>query len=427
MAGIFLTACGNRNEEEAEPELQSEAQTETEPELQTEVQSEPQTEAQSESLPENDSWTQAYLSVIDELRADWELDRIDFSLIYINDDDIPELVFGPEGSGVSVYTWQDGHVYTVMDMWPYGTWGRVYAYVPFQGIIGTVCYSFGDTDYGHWHGDYWDFYQMTETCELEYAYGLSRVYDYVGDTYENETVNYYYEEDGMPEPQEITEEEFNTYGVAGEREFYYEDGEKYILLIGHSSANEIINMLMHPEQAGWQRPDDDKESEITLSDITWDDYDSGNTWETWMYFSFSDGTVVDIQSPYISIVQKVDYVDITGDGKDEVLIYRYFANTATEYTLVNFFQIEEKSVIEISPEVELDELSGDVWNVIEEDFSKQEYDMPILRLESYDKVPGLAYPDKRVLVGYQNGGWQILEWVDCPLNCNPRFHTQYPG
>ncbi|MBD5453899.1 MAG: hypothetical protein HDR30_06245, partial [Lachnospiraceae bacterium] len=102
---------------------------------------------------------------------------------------------------------------------------------------------------------------------------------------------------------------------------------------------------------------DDKESEVTLSDITWDDYNSGNTWETWMYFSFSDGTVVDIQSPYMSIVQKVDYVDITGDGKDEVLIYRYFANTATEYTLVNFFQIEEKNVTEISPEVELEELA----------------------------------------------------------------------
>lgn len=237
MAGIFLSACGNKGREEeeqesqieAQSELQSEAQTGTELELQTEVQSEPQTEAQSESLPENDSdsWTQEYLSVIDELRADWELDRIDFSLIYINDDDIPELVFSPEGYWVSIYTWQDGHVYTVVDTWPYGTWGRVYAYVPFQGIIGTVCYSFGDTDYGHWHGDYWDFYQMTETCELEYAYGLSRIYDYVGDTYENETINYYYEEDGMPEPQEITEEEFDTYGVAGEREFYNESAVQH--------------------------------------------------------------------------------------------------------------------------------------------------------------------------------------------------------
>ncbi|MBD5523433.1 MAG: hypothetical protein HDR04_03255 [Lachnospiraceae bacterium] len=33
--------------------------------------------------------------------------------------------------------------------------------------------------------------------------------------------------------------------------------------------------------------------------------------------------------------------DIIWDGTDEVLIYRYFANTATEYTLINFFQIEQ--------------------------------------------------------------------------------------
>lgn len=414
MAGIFLTACGKQSGEEEEQESQIEAQFE----LQSEEQTESQTEVQSEPIPENDSgsWAQAYLSVIAELREDYELDRIDFSLVYINDDEIPELVFGPEGYWVSVYTWQDGQVYTVMDMWGYGHWGRVYAYVPFQGIIGTVCYSFGDTDYGHWNGDYWDFYKMTKNCELEYAYGLSRIYDYVGDTYENETVNYYYEEDVMSEPQEITEEEFNIYCVAGEREFYYEDAEKYILLIGRSSAYEIINALMHPEQAGWQRLNADKEPEITLSDITWDDYYGGGNkfYETWIHFSFSDGTAVDMQLPYESIVQKLDFVDITGDGEDEVLIYRYFANTATEYTLINFFQIEENIVTEISPEVELEELAGDVWNVIEEDFSEKECDMPVLRLESYDKVPGLAYPDKRVLVGYQNGGWQILERVDCP-------------
>lgn len=188
----------------------------------------------------------------------------------------------------------------------------------------------------------------------------------------------------------------------------------FLTACGNKGSEDEELELQSEVQIGTEPELQTKEPEITLSDITWDDYDSGNTWETWMYFSFSDGTVVDIQSPYISIVQKVDYVDITGDGKDEVLIYRYFANTATEYTLVNFFQIEGKSVTEISPEVELEELAEDVWNVIEEDFSKQEYDIPILWLESYDKVPGLAYPDKRVLVGYQDGGWQILEWVDCP-------------
>ena len=179
------------------------------------------------------------------------------------------------------------------------------------------------------------------------------------------------------------------------------------------SQIEVQSELRSEAQIGTE-PELQTDTKITLSDVTWDDYYSDEFYETWMHFSFNDGTVVDTELPYESIVQRVDYVDITGDGKDEVLIYRYFANTATEYTLLNFFRIEEKTVTEISPEVELEELAGDVWSVVEEDFSKQEYDMPILRLESYDKVPGLAYTDKSVSVGYQDGGWQILEWVDCP-------------
>lgn len=412
-AGIFLTACGSRHEEEAEREMQPEVQIQTQPETPPEIQVESQQVVQIELQPEpesendSDSWAQAYISVIDELREDWELDEIDFSLIYINDDDIPELVFGPEGYWVSVYTWQDEQTFPLMDKWAYGNWGRVYAYVPFQGIIGTVCYSFDDTDYGHWYGDYWDFYQMTETCELEYAYGISRIYDYVGDTYENETVNYYYEEEDMTEPREITEEEFNAYGVVGEREFYCEDAEKYILLIGHSSADEIINELM---QTGQQLSNDEEEEETSLSDITWEDYNSGNEWKAWIHFSFNDGTVIDKELPYSpSIVEKADFVDITGDGTDEVLIYRYFANTATEYTLVNFFQIEENSVTEISPELELEELADNVWSVVDADFSEKEYDIPVFTMESYVKENMVAYADKRLLVGYQDGGWKILE------------------
>lgn len=152
------------------------------------------------------------------------------------------------------------------------------------------------------------------------------------------------------------------------------------------------------------------EVEITLSDITWDDYNSGNEYETWLHFSFMDGTVVDKELPHSpSMVKKVDYIDITGDGKDEVLIYRYFANTATEYTLVNFFQIEENTVTEISPELELKELADNVWSVVDADFSEEEYDMPVFTMESYVKENMMTYTDKRLLVGYQDGGWQIIE------------------
>ncbi|MDE6845017.1 MAG: hypothetical protein K2J99_04535 [Lachnospiraceae bacterium] len=163
-------------------------------------------------------------------------------------------------------------------------------------------------------------------------------------------------------------------------------------------------------QIGQKPLNDDIEAKITLSDITWDDYNSGNEWKTCLHFSFSDGTIVDKELSYNpSMIQKVDFADITGDGMDEIIIYRYFANTATEYTLVNFFQIEGNTVTEISPELELEELGNNVWSVIDVDFSEEEYNMPVFTMESYVKENMIVTTDKRLLVGYQNDGWQIIE------------------
>ena len=418
--GIFLTACGSAGEEEAEQESQpvtacdstgeekaeQESQPEEQDELQAETQSDIQAEFQTESQSEielkrdNDNWAQAYLSVISELQEDWNLDKMDFGLIYVNDDDIPELVFGPEGYWVSVYTWQDGQVYTVMDQEAYGTWGRYYTYIPFQNVIKDYAYYYFDyDDNGFTRRLYDDFYQMAETTyELEYVHGLivEDVIQYEADEVEA-YVLYYVEPDGTE--REIIDEEYDAYFFARE--------EEYIRLRGDLSADEIINELV---KAGQQFSNDEGETEITLSDIMWDDYNSGS-YETWLHFSFSDGTEVDEELRYSpSTVENVDFVDITGDGKDEVLIYSYFVNTVTEYTLINFFKIEENCVTEISPELELEELANNVWDVIDIDFSEEKYGMPVFTMESYVKMNALADTDKRVLVGYQGGGWQILEW-----------------
>lgn len=402
--GIFLTACGSRGEDEAEQESRTEEQDELQTETQSDVQVEFQTETQSEQEVKmnHDNWAQAYLSVIDELRENRNLDVLEFSLLYVNDDDIPELVFGPDGCWVSVYTWQDGQVYIVMDQRPC-LWMRTYTYVPFQNSIKSYVYDcLNYDDDGYTSRYYEEFYQMAETTyELEYIYGLimEDIIKYADEAGGMEpSTTYYVEQDRIE--REITEEEYNAYYVREEED---------IKLRGNSSADEIINELV--KAGGQQLSKDEGEAESTLPDITWDDYNSGSL-DTWLHFSFSDGTEVDEELSLTSIVKNVDYVDITGDGKGEVLIYRYFANTATEYTLINIFQIEENCVTEISPELELEELANDVWSVIDMDFSEEEYDMPVFTMESYGKMNALAYPDKRVLVGYQGGGWQILEWFD---------------
>ncbi len=406
MAGIFLTACGGRGEEEAEQESRTEEQDELQTETQPDIQDEFQTVAQSEQEVKmnHDNWAQAYLSVIDELREDWNLDGLDFSLSYVDDDDIPELVFGHNEYWVSVYTWQDGQVYTVMDAWPYGLWGRFYSYVPFQNSIKSYVYDFDYDDDGVIERGYDEFYQMAETTyELEYLYELiaEDIIKYADEASGREASTKYYVEQDRTK-REITEEEYNA---------YFAREEEDIELKGDFTADEIINELVKVSQ---QLSKDEGDTEKILPGITWDDYHSGS-YETWLHFSFSDGTQIDKELQYSpSTVEKVEFVDITGDGTDEVLVYRYFVNTATEYNLIHFFRIEENGVTEISPESELEELADNVWNVIDADFSEKEYDMPVLMMESYVKENMLAYPNKRVLVGYQGDGWQILEWFDCP-------------
>lgn len=54
-----------------------------------------------------------------------------FDLIYVNEDEIPELVSGREGYFVNLYTYQDGTLYTLMNHWAYGAMGNSgYEYSP---------------------------------------------------------------------------------------------------------------------------------------------------------------------------------------------------------------------------------------------------------------------------------------------------------
>ena len=63
-----------------------------------------------------------------ELDCSWELG---YDLIYFDEDDIPELVLGLSGYYVSMYTYHDGKVYTLMDYWGYGAGGNGgYEYCP---------------------------------------------------------------------------------------------------------------------------------------------------------------------------------------------------------------------------------------------------------------------------------------------------------
>lgn len=167
----------------------------SEPEADT---SQAQPPVQDESEPEKASdWVLAYLNKMDEEAQtvnEWnenqEWSSWEYDLIYLDDDDIPELVSGPDGYWVSVYTYHDGQLYTLIDEWGYGAFGIAgYEYALRTGIV-----SVADADYAGAvvYSYYW---KVNEAHELETVCAFRS--DYYVD----------YNENGWPDDDEYTEEE----------------------------------------------------------------------------------------------------------------------------------------------------------------------------------------------------------------------------
>lgn len=59
-----------------------------------------------------------------------------YDLIYFDEDSLPELATGVNGCYVSLYTYHDGTVYTLMDHWAYGAMGNAgYEYCPSKNSL----------------------------------------------------------------------------------------------------------------------------------------------------------------------------------------------------------------------------------------------------------------------------------------------------
>ncbi len=91
-------------------------------------------EAVTETVSD-DSYKAAYLETCRSL-AETEGKDMKFELVDIDGDKVPELAAGNEGYWVSLYTYADGKVFTVMDHCPYGAMGNTgYEFLPGQNCI----------------------------------------------------------------------------------------------------------------------------------------------------------------------------------------------------------------------------------------------------------------------------------------------------
>lgn len=220
-ANPLLSAKDNNSEERDTVE-----QTELKQDNKTEERDieEADTEADSTDTTKEDTaewaYRQAYIDTINAYVSEHPDSNLIYDLVYIDDDDIPELMIGVLGYYDNLYTYSDGEVKQLMDCWPYGAGGNPgYEYIPRQNVIRNYNSDMaGAIRYVYYYG-------MDSNCELEpYFDGSLSIWffndanhNYMideGEYDENNPVEYYYYND-----QEITAEEYNSYLIEGDYEW----------------------------------------------------------------------------------------------------------------------------------------------------------------------------------------------------------------
>ncbi len=154
-------------------------------------------------------------------------------------------------------------------------------------------------------------------------------------------------------------------------------------------------------------------NQVLLTEVTWEDMNDG-VYEPFLHFSFSNGNIVDKELPYLSIVKGIEYKDITGDGEEEVVVYREFVNTAhDDYILMDFFKIEDDTITEISPSADIPELAEVAYDTEIVNGFSDEYTI-VLKMESCGKTVGVLYTDTIMTVGYGREGWEVIQQQKIP-------------
>lgn len=147
-----------------------------------------------------------------------------------------------------------------------------------------------------------------------------------------------------------------------------------------------------------------------LADIRYDENLDG---DVPVEFVFSDGTVVERQSMYP--VMDVEYLDMTGDGVDEVLLKGMFHDgMETEdpawpyHSTLDIFQIDGSEAVELSFTDDIEELQGKVCEVHVFQLDRGGRKGNALHVRAYIKENLIYNLEKEMDIFYENGKWVKL-------------------
>lgn len=126
---------------------------------------------QNDDAGDSSVWKAAYKEKIEECNKE-DSDYL-YSLCYIDEDNVPELVVDNPHVDMSIYTYSDGAVHVVMENEGYGLGGRpFFCYEPYKNHLGYDSFSGGIYE-GH------TYLKMGERKEIEEIYSISK--DFVDD------------------------------------------------------------------------------------------------------------------------------------------------------------------------------------------------------------------------------------------------------
>ncbi len=196
-------------------------------------------------------YSEAYADKVREMSATDE--SLQFALIDLIDNDVPELVIDHSGYDVSVFTWVEGEIIILMDQWSYGAMGNMgYEYLPGQNVIrnynmesaGAIIYE--------------SYMKVNNNYEIVSIFDEDLSIWYIRDTNANGIVDE--EDEYSDEPIyycneiEISEEEYVSYRIAGD----------YEPIMGSMSAGTILDLL--------QGGDGVMEDSLKVPDVSIEDY-----------------------------------------------------------------------------------------------------------------------------------------------------------
>ena len=142
---------------------------------------------------EFEDYREAYLTIGKLMEMESE-GRIQYKLVYFDEDDIPELVADNRGYSMSLYAFHDGRIYTLMDGWAYGAMGNAgYEYCP------------GKNSLRNYNADYAGLILYTTYCSISADYTMDTVVSIKTVNFDDTNRN------GMPDEDE--EESFGYYSV----------------------------------------------------------------------------------------------------------------------------------------------------------------------------------------------------------------------